>query len=208
VRMRPVSAASLVDELAERISGIAGWVRVGVDGSDAARPGDLADKLASPIRLRGRPVTRVRAEDYLRPASLRFERGPRDPDAFYDDWLDADGLRRDVLDPLTPGGTGRIRVSRWDARTDRASRLGFVEVPVGGVLLLSGPLLLGRGLPLDLTVHLDLSPGALARRISPDYAWTLPSYARYTAEVKPTLVADIVVRMDDPRHPAVSVGEP
>ena len=72
------------------------------------------------------------------------------------------------------------------------------------MLILSGPLLLGRGLPLDLTVHLELSPGALARRTPPELAWTLPAYARYRDGGRPGRpLADVVVRMDDPRHPAI-----
>jgi len=204
VRLRPVSPAALVAELADRITTITGWVRVGIDGADAARPGDLGDALVDPVRTRGRAVVRVRAEDFLRPASLRLERGRSDPDSYYDDWLDADGLRREVLDPLATGGPGKIRTARWDARADRASRAGFVEMLAGGVLLLSGPLLLGRRLPLDLTIHLDLSPGALARRTPPDLLWTLPAYARYAREVDPARAADIVVRMDDPARPAMA----
>ncbi len=88
-------------------------------------------------------------------------------------------------------------------QVDRASRTGFLQLTPGAVIILSGPLLLGRGLPLDLTVHLDLSPGALARRTSPELAWALPAYARYAAEVDPVALADLVVRMDDPRHPAI-----
>jgi hypothetical protein len=33
--------------------------------------------------------------------------------------------------------------------------------------------------------------------------WTLPAYARYEAEVAPAGLADVVVRVDDPRHPAL-----
>src|SRR5574342_361102 len=117
---------ALVVELADRIAGLepagSGWARVLVDGADAARPGELADALVDPVRLRGRAVVRVHAEDHLRPASLRFERGRDDPDSFYEDWLDADGLRREVLDPLAPGGSGLVRVRRWAAEMDRAYR--------------------------------------------------------------------------------------
>lgn len=202
--VRPISPDALVDELAERIVvGSNRWIRVAVDGADAAEPGALADAVAGAVRVRGRPVMRVRAEDHLRPASLRYERGRDDPEGFYDDWLDEAGLRREVLDPLGPRGTGRVRARRYDPRADRATRDEFAAVPVGGVLLLSGALLLGRGLPLDLTVHLHLSPAALARRTPAALAWTLPAYARYTEEVDPTAVADLVVRLDDPRHPAI-----
>jgi hypothetical protein len=87
--------------------------------------------------------------------------------------------------------------------TDRATRAGYVDLPPGGVLLLSGELLLGAGLPLDLTVHLAMSAAALARRTTDELRWTLPAYARYADEVGPEGFADVVVRMDDPRHPAL-----
>nr|WP_205863908.1 uridine kinase [Planosporangium mesophilum] len=179
------------------------WLRVGVDGPPPAGPHDLADALVTPLRVRGRPVQRVRADDFLRPASLRLERGRTDPDAFYEDWLDVRGLTREVLDPLGSAGTGRILPTLWDADRDRATRAGYVTVPDSGVLLLSGALLLGTGLPLDLVVHLEMSPAALARRTVEADRWTLPAYRRYADEVDPPMLADVVVRVDDPRHPAL-----
>jgi hypothetical protein len=204
VRIRPVSPEALVEALVERIDGLSGgWVRVAVDGADAARPGDLADALVTPLRARGRQAVRVRADDHLRPASLRFERGRTDPDSFYEDWWDTEGLVREVLAPLEPGGSGRIRPVRFDAARDRAGRAPFQAVAPGSVLVLSGPLLLGRGLPLELTIHLELSPAALARRTPPELAWALPAYARYREEVDPAAWADVVVRADDSRRPAL-----
>ncbi|GGP98896.1 uridine kinase [Streptosporangium pseudovulgare] len=205
MRIRPITPSLLVEELADRIAAAPrdAWVRVALDGAPAARPEDLADALAGPLRLRGREVMRVSARDFLRPASLRLEHGRTDPDAYYDDWLDLKGLVREVLAPLGPGSSGRIVPTLWDSVTDRATRAPYVTVPPGGVLLLDGGLLLGRGLPFDLTVHLWLSPGALDRRTDPGLRWTLPAYARYEDEAGPVKSADVVVRADDPRHPAV-----
>jgi hypothetical protein len=200
MRVRPVTPERLVTELAERIAARPGWVRVAIDGPDAAQPDKLADALVGPLRARGRPVIRVRAADHLRPASLRLERGREDPDAFYDDWLDVEGLAREVLRPLDPGGSGHIRPVRFDAAADRASRTPFMTADAGTVLLLSGPLLLGRGLPLDLTVHIVLTPAALRRRTPAPWQWTLPAFARYDEEVDPASWADVVIRADDPRH--------
>jgi hypothetical protein len=205
--VRPVSPDALVEELADLIARRPArpWLRVAVDGPPPARPHDLADALVDPLRVRGRPVQRVRAEDFLRPASVRLERGRANPDAFYEEWLDIRGLTREVLAPLEPGGSGRVLPSLWDAGADRATRAGYVTVPPTGVLLLSGALLLGAGLPLDLVVHLEMSAAALARRTADDDRWTLPAYGRYAAEVRPALLADAVVRIDDPRHPALRV---
>jgi hypothetical protein len=207
VRARPVSPSLLVEELADRVAAApAGtWVRVAVDGAPPAGPGRLAEELVGPLRLRGREALRVPASGFLRPASLRFEFGRTDPDVFYMDWLDTGGLVREVLGPLEPGRTGRVLPSLWDSVRDRATRAPYVTLPPGGVVVVDGPLLLGRGLPFDMTVHLSLSPTALARRVDPADRWTLPAYERYEREVSPAQVADVVVRVEDPRHPALLI---
>jgi hypothetical protein len=201
MRIRPIAPPLLVEEIADRIAAAdpASWPRVAVDGAPPARPGDLADALAGPLRLRGREVVRVSAGDFLRPASLRLEHGRTDPDVFYDEWLDSAGLVREVLGPLRPGGSGRVLPALWDSAADRAARTSYVTLPPGGVLLLDGTLLLGRGLPFDLSVHLWLSPSALARKTADEDRWTLPAYARYEDE----RVADLVVRVDHPDRPAL-----
>jgi hypothetical protein len=205
MQVRPLSPPVLVEELAERIARHAPEMRlrVAVDGAEAADPDALAAALVDPLRLRGRAALHVRTAGFLRPASLRFEQGRTDPDAFYQRWVDEPALRREVLDRLGSHGDGRVLPSLWDADSDRATRAAYVSVPPGGVVLVSGPLLLGGALPFDLAVHLWLSPGALRRRTPPERRWTLPAYASYEAEVSPTGHADIVVRTDDPQHPAV-----
>jgi hypothetical protein len=207
MRIRPIAPPLLVEEIADRIATAdpASWVRVAIDGAPPARPGDLADALAGPLRLRGREVVRVSAGDFLRPASLRLEHGRTDPDVFYDEWLDSAGLVREVLGPLRPGGSGRVLPALWDSAADRAVRAAYVMLPPGGVVLVDGALLLGRGLPFDLSVHLRLSPGALARKVTGDDRWTLPAYARYEQEAQPGRAADLVVRFDHPERPALVV---
>ncbi|WP_406086910.1 uridine kinase [Kitasatospora purpeofusca] len=205
--IRPISPDRLVELLADRIAALPGAgdrrLRVAVDGAPAARPGELADALVEPLRLHGLPTLRVPAAGFLRPASVRLEYGKQDADAYHDLWLDDGALLREVLDPLEPGGSGRVLPSLRDPVTDRATRAPYTELPPGGVLLLDGALLLGRWLPLELTVHLALSPAALQRRTAPEEQWTLPAFARYAAETVPTEAADLTVRFDDPRHPAL-----
>ncbi|MFJ7217278.1 uridine kinase [Amycolatopsis sp. NPDC098790] len=204
MRYRPISPAVLAEELTDRVDALTGRRRiaVAVDGAEGAtETTELADALVDPLRLRGRAALRVSARDFLRPASLRFEHGRTDPDARYTDWLDVGALRREVLDPLGENGSGEVLPSLWDAERDRATRAERVPVPEGGVVLVDGELLLGAGLAFDLAVHLWLSPAALRRRV-PD-AWAVPAYERYEEEVDPSSFADVVVRVDDPRHPAL-----
>jgi hypothetical protein len=205
MRVRPVSFDVLVDELADRLATQepGGRLRVAIDGAPAADPTALADALVDPLRVRGRPAVRVSTDDFLRPASVRLEFGRTNPDTFYTGWLDEAALRREVLDPAGPGGSGRIVTRLWDVRTDRATREPYSDLPPTAVVLVSGPLLLGGGLPFEVTVHLELSAAALDRRTDPELRWTLPAYARYGHEVDPASFADVVVRVDDPRHPAL-----
>lgn len=205
----PVAPDRLADVIAERLAAAGTGpegrahpvLRVLVDGAPAADPDRLADALVDPLRVLGRPALRVSARWFLRPASLRFERGRTDPDALREDWVDVAALRREVLDRVVDDG--RYLPTLWDPDVDRATRADYAAAPPGAVLILDGSLLLGRGLPVDMSVHLRLSEAALARRTPDAEHWTLPAYARYDAEVEPDRIADVVVRMDDPRHPAI-----
>jgi hypothetical protein len=205
MRVRPVSFAVLVEDLADRLASRESdsRVRVAVDGADAAGPDRLADALVGPLRVRGRPAIRIDTRDFLRPASVRLEFGRTNPDSFYAGWFDEAGLVREVLGPAAPDGSGRIVTRLWDAGRDRAAREPYHSLGSNAIVLVSGPLLLGAGLPFDFTVHLELSAAALDRRTDPEARWTLPAFARYAGEVAPETFADVVVRVDDPRHPAL-----
>jgi hypothetical protein len=104
----------------------------------------------------------------------------------------------------SPEPDGRVLPDLWDPATDRATRSPYVQLPPGGFLLLHGPLLLRHWFPFDLTVHVLLSPGALRRRTPEAEHWTLPAFEQYENETDPAGTADVLVRADDPRHPAWS----
>ncbi|GAB2468738.1 uridine kinase [Xylanimonas ulmi] len=176
-------------------------VRLLVDGHPAARPEALADALVDPLRAAGRPVARVRLRDFLRPASLRLEHGRRDADALLDGWVDAGALNREVLGAVVE--RGRYLPTLRDPVTDRSTRAPYVTAAPGAVVVLDGSLALGLGLDVDLTAHLALSRAAETRGTPLDDAWQLAAYDRYRREVAPDRRADVVVRFDDPRHPAL-----
>lgn len=207
MRARPISPELLVthvaDAITERSPDGRSRLAVAIDGAPPTHTGDLANRLVAELRLRGRPAVHVSTRDYLRPASLRLELGREDPDLFYTDWLDLKAIDREVLSPIAPDGTGRVLPKLWDADADRAYRAQYVQLEPGGVVILEGSFLLGAGLALDLTVHLSMSAPALARRTESALSWTLPAYQRYEDEQDPLTTADIAVRCDDPRHPAL-----
>ncbi|MFB7270287.1 uridine kinase [Streptomyces sp. NPDC056244] len=207
MRLEAITWDRLTEALAERLLDTSPadggpWLRVAIDGAPAAGTAGSAEALAEALRVRGRSVLTVGTGGFLRPASLRYEYGREDPDTYYGGWFDTGALWREVFGPLEPGGSGRVLPDLWDPVTDRATRSPHRELAPGGVLVLHGPLLLGHWFPFDLTVHLRLSPGALRRRTDAGELWTLPAFERYEAEVDPAEAADVVVRADDPRHPA------
>lgn len=198
----PTAAAQLVARRADALR-LEHPVRVVIDGSPWSGL-DLAPLVATELVALSRPAVVVRAADFLRPASLRLERGRDDPDAFYESWLDLAALRREVFDPCAPGGSARVLPSLWDVEADRATRAGYVTMTPRTVLVVTGWFLLGAGLDADLTVHVALSPAARGRSVpAASSARELPAFDRYDAEVDPVSCADIVIRADDPRHPAV-----
>ncbi|MFF6775067.1 uridine kinase [Streptomyces sp. NPDC012637] len=205
MRFEAISWERLADTVADRVERAepgdgSDWLKVGVDGAPATPGGEFAERVAEVLRLRGRSVLVVATGGFLRPASLRFEHGRQDPDAYYSGWYDTGALWREVFGPLEPGGSGRVLPDLWNPVTDRATRSPAVPLRPGGVLVVHGPFLLGHWFPFDVKLHLRLSPGALARRT--EDPWTLPAFARYEEEVGPADVADAVVRVDDPRRPA------
>jgi hypothetical protein len=151
----------------------------------------------------------VRADSFWRDASLRLEYGHTDEYALRHDWLDASALRRELLDPLDPQGHPSRRTylpSLRDPVTNRATREPPRTAGPRTVLLVSGQFLLGQGLPFDQVIRLSASAPALARRTPPELMWTLTVIADYEREVDPAAVADVDIRVNDPRHPAIRFG--
>jgi hypothetical protein len=197
---RPIAPEALPGALADWLVESPGIVRVAVDGPPVCEPDTFAAALLEPLRALGRPGAHVVAASFWRDASLRLEHGRDDVDS-YRSWLDGDALRREVLDACVESGT--YLPSLRDPLTNRATRQAPLPVEPGLVLLVSGSLLLGRALPFDATIHLAMSPAARSRRTPTDDAWTLPAFDSYDTDVRPVEVADVVIKLDDTRHPAI-----
>jgi len=202
-QVRATTPLGVVTAIVSRVHERDGRVRVIIDGADAADPHALGGAVVE--ALAPRSAIHVRADRFWRPAGQRFEYGKQDADAYLDLWLDDDALRREVLDPFP--ATGRVLPGLRDPETDRSIRAVPVVLPDDGVVVLSGSTLLGRWLDADLTVHLRLTPAALRRRTPEDQQWTLPALARYAEDNHPEGSADLVVRCDDPRRPALEYSD-
>lgn len=205
---RPVAPDALVALVADRVHGVApagAALRVAIDGARCTEPVTFAGDVAAVLRALGHDSTVIRADTFWRDASLRLEYGREDVLA-YRAWLDAGALRREVLDPLGPDGSGRYLPSLRHPDTNRSSREPYRTAVAGSVVLVAGEFLLADGLPFDVRVRLWLSAAALARRTPPDLQWTIDAHLDYDRSLPDPDCADIVVKLDDPRHPAVAVA--
>jgi hypothetical protein len=197
--VRAATPEGVVDAVVSLVAVRPGRVRLVIDGAPAGDPHGLAVRVVA--ALGPRRALHVRADRFWRPASLRLEYGREDVDSWLDGWLDDDALHREVLDTFP--ATGRVLPELRDPVTDRSLRADVVALPADGVVVVSGSVLLGRGLPFDVAVHVRLSAAALLRRTPADEVWTLPALERYADERDPEGLADLVVRADDPRRPAL-----
>ena len=208
--LSPTALAAAVADAARRGSAVAAaegpGVRRGVQGPGPADAAELADAVASELADRAVPVARVRSEEFLRARSLRLERGPADPEAFFDDWYDLAALRREVLDPLGAGGSQEWLPGLRDPGSDRPLRRPRRSAPPGTVAVVDGMFLARWEVAdaVDLLVHHDVTPAARARRLDPaEHARVLPAWERYLQWCDPAPAAAFVVRYDRPAHPAL-----
>jgi hypothetical protein len=200
-RFTPTTSDALAELLARDLRTLDGYRVVGVDGADAAHPLGFADRAAERVRADGRPAETVSLHDYVRPASLRMEFG-RDETSYRTSWFDYSGLRREVLDAVHHTGTWLPAL--WDEAADRSARGRRRTALPGTVLFVAGPMLLGRDLPFDRTVRLDLSSAALTRNTPDAEAWTVPGLHAHDREHHEN--PSYFVRWDHPSRPALRVG--
>jgi pantothenate kinase len=93
-------------------------VRVGIDGVDGAGKTTFADELADILRTSGRPVIRASVDGFHNPKQLRYQRGRSSPNGYFEDSYNYAALKALLLDPLSPGGSGRYCVAVFDHSTD------------------------------------------------------------------------------------------
>ncbi|MFC8046759.1 hypothetical protein [Nocardia sp. NPDC057353] len=202
-RYEPLSPGELVARVAERVLARPGRAVVAVDGADAADPESVADAVVSRLRAAGRDAAAVPVHGYVRPASLRLEYGRDDIDSYRDAWFDYAALDREVLRALRD--RARWLPALWDEAADRSARATLRNASPGTVLVVPGPMLLGRGLTFDLTVRLELSEPALRRRTPEPQHWTVPALLAHAAEYPE--VPDFAVRWDHPSKPALRISD-
>lgn len=211
---------AILDRIADAVAmlGPGGFLRLCIDGVDGVGKTSFADALAPRIAARGRPVLRASADSFHQPRALRYARGRESPEGFYRDSYDLGALRRLLLDPLAPDGTGRHRLAVFDHRADAPLDTAEALAPTGAVLVLDGMFLHRPELAgcFEATVFLDAPFGVTIPRGaargpghgSPDPE--APSNRRYVegqrlylAQASPAARASVVIDAADLAAPVL-----
>ncbi|MGC0363870.1 hypothetical protein ABH922_001854 [Rhodococcus sp. 27YEA15] len=195
----PSTPRALAEQIVELCECTPSVALVAVDGADCAQPHTLAAVVATAALDRQRPSAVVSVHDYIRPASLRLEFGHDDALSYRTLWFDYSALDREVITAARSRGTWLPRL--WDERTDRSARAERRTVHERQVIVVAGPMLLGRGLDFDVTVRLDMSEAALRRRTAGSDQWTVDALLEHRRSVSEQV--DVEVKYDHPDRPAV-----
>ena len=212
--------ASLPGRLAAAIAGLHPQrvVRIAIDGVDGAGKTALADALVPLVSALGRPVIRVSVDDFHLPGAARYARGRYSPDGYYLDSYDYDALRGLLLDPLSPGGSGRYVAKHFDHRLDAAVASAVRQASPTAALIIDGIFLhrpelraywdLSIFLKVDFAISVPRGAGRGSDFGSPDPE--APANQRYVGGQKlyfeacmPEQRADIVIDYNDLCDPKI-----
>lgn len=218
---RTAERGAVLSELADRILADAPDhpIRVGLDGGTCAGKSMLGEELADEFRQRGIWAVRSCADFFKLPLDRR-------PGGSFRTVYDRPSLRRELLEPLGPGGDRLIRTASWDGWTQRSlldrPRLAVPDdgvAVVDGSMMLTAPELEGL-LDFRIWVHASLE-ARRERMITRDVLWTedpspeamrkkfdsryVPDEEAYRFESGVESIVDAVVDNENPARPRLSL---
>ncbi|CUR46000.1 Uridine kinase [Alloalcanivorax xenomutans] len=161
-------------------------LRVAIDGVDGAGKSTFADELWVMLCGEGVRIIRASLDGFHNPKIIRYRKGRYSPEGFYHDSYDYEALKRLLLDPLAPAGSGVYTTAVFNHVMDRPVVVSPREANRGDVLLFDGiflqrPELRGYwDLSLYLDIRSDTSVSRLQQRDSGPCSPDHPLNRRYT----------------------------
>lgn len=209
---------TVASRLAGRVSGHP--LRVAIDGRTACGKSTFARALCASLEAQGQHVLHTTIDGFHNPKAVRYARGRLSAEGYYRDARDLAAIRRELLDPLAPGGDRMIRTGTFDLDADVPLSLAQVRVPPETILLVDGTFLARPELAPCWDQHLFLvtsRDAARARGVERDAVSTgdralaealydqryLPAFDLYAGEAHPETQADIVIDLEDFASPCV-----
>lgn len=218
VRTRVVSEVATV--LLERAKAFDHPLRVGLDGRSNAGKTHLAHELVAEVESRGRSAVRVGIDEFHRKGH-KFRAGMWAFESRLAEGLDYETFRAWVLDPLGPGGSGRIRPRMLDSANDEYWPEEWMEVAPDTIVISDA----GHGFVpqivdlWDFRIWVEVSAETMvARATGRDITWIgsredvrrryegfwVPMDAYYQANHHPVAKAHLIIDNNDLEHPAIT----
>ncbi len=189
-------------------------LRVAVDGRTACGKSTFARALSAGLALRGRNVLHTTIDGFHNPKAVRYARGRLSAEGYYLDARDLAAIRRELLDPLGPGGNRLVRTATFDLDADAPMASDTIPVPSDTILIVDGTFLARPELSDGWDIHIFLHTRretARARGLTRDRLADgasgqietvydqryLPAFELYLAEANPEARAAILVDLDD-----------
>lgn len=199
--------ATVLDAVARRVAARGpGRLRVGIDGYTAAGKTSLGHELARALAALGRPVLRASLDDFKRPWADRHLYDRLSGEGYYRNAFDYPAVRRVLLDPLLPGGSGSVALCAIDPLTQIDHTDEVTVAAPDAILLVDGVFAFRPELDAqwDLRIWVQVDePTSLRRgraRDGDDAVHRdryLPAERLYLAEEDPVGRADMVIDNTD-----------
>ena len=113
-------------------------LRVAIDGVDGAGKTHFADELGPLLAASKREVIRASVDGFHHSKAVRYRLGRGSPEGFYRDSYDYETFKKVLLDPLSPGGSGRYRTAVYDVAAETSVFVPKKQAEAGTILLLDG----------------------------------------------------------------------
>ena len=173
----PVSAerSALVERVRDLVLALGpARLRVGVDGFTAAGKTSFGHELAYALSDAGRPVLRASLDDFKRPWREAHLYDRKSGEGYYRNAFDCEAMRRLLLEPAGPTGSGDVVLCSIDPITQVDHTADVTHAPTDAVLVVDGVFAFRPEIDdcWDLRVWLDVSRElAIARGEARDVLW-------------------------------------
>lgn len=212
------TATPLIEEIARfiRHHEPGSIVRIGIDSVDGVGKTVFADMLARTIEAQGRPVIRASVDDFHNTREHRYRRGRNSPEGFYLDSYNYGELRKVLLDPLGPGGSGVYCAAIFDHLANSPVPMLWSSAEPRSVLVCDGIFLHRPELrdAWDLSIFLDApfgvtiprgagrGPGSGSADVgAPSNQRYIEGQRLYLRENEPQRLANVVIDYSDFANP-------